>query len=66
MQLNIARLGASMTIPVFYTISDDFTPLRGSIRELPGQIHASPAKDYTVVILHQGLPADQPRRSGRL
>ena len=43
-----------MTIPIFYTISDDFTPyLAVSVSSLVK--HASPEKDYTIIILHQGL-----------
>lgn len=48
-----------MTIPIFYTISDDFTPyLAVSVSSLVK--HASPEKDYRIIILHQGLsPANQ-------
>ncbi|GHV98374.1 glucosyltransferase [Lactobacillus nasalidis] len=43
-----------MTIPIFYTISDDFTPyLAVSLSSLAE--NADPEKDYTVIILHQGL-----------
>lgn len=43
-----------MTIPIFYTISDDFTPyLAVSINSLVKQ--ARPNNDYKVIILHQGL-----------
>lgn len=43
-----------MTIPVFYTISDDFTKYAAvSLQSLID--HASPADDYVVYFLHQGL-----------
>ncbi|MDD6719485.1 MAG: glycosyltransferase family 8 protein [Lactobacillus porci] len=46
-----------MTIPVFYSISDDFTPYAAvSLNSLVK--FSDPAKDYTVVFLHQGLSAD--------
>ncbi|MGN1408005.1 glycosyltransferase family 8 protein [Lactobacillus sp.] len=43
-----------MTIPVFYSISDDFTPYAAvSLSSLAK--FADPKKDYTVTFLHQGL-----------
>lgn len=40
-----------MTIRIFYTISDDFTPyLAVSVSSLVK--HASPEEDYTIIILH--------------
>lgn len=45
-----------MTVPVFYTISDDFTKYAAvSLQSLVN--HADPAKDYTVYFLNQGLSA---------
>lgn len=43
-----------MTIPVFYSISDDFTPYAAvSLSSLARFV--DPKKDYTVTFLHQGL-----------
>ena len=45
-----------MTVPVFYTISDDFTKYAAvSLQSLVN--HADPAKDYTVYFLNQDLSA---------
>lgn len=47
-------LGEIMTIPVFYSISDDFTPYAAvSLSSLARFV--DPKKDYTVTFLHQGL-----------
>lgn len=46
-----------MTVPVFYSISDDFTPYAAvSLHSLVK--HADPKRDYTVTFLHQGLSQD--------
>ncbi|RZM15867.1 glycosyl transferase 8 family protein [Lactobacillus delbrueckii] len=46
-----------MTVPVFYSISDDFTPYAAvSLHSLVK--HADPKRDYTVTFLHQGLSRD--------
>lgn len=46
-----------MTVPVFYSISDDFTPYAAvSLHSLVK--HADPKRDYTVTFLHQGLIRD--------
>lgn len=43
-----------MTIPVFYSISDDFTPYAAvSLNSLAKYVN--PEKDYTVTFTHQGL-----------
>lgn len=43
-----------MTVPVFYSISDDFTPYAAvSLQSLV--THVDPKRDYTVTFLHQGL-----------
>lgn len=47
-------LGEIMTIPVFYSITDDFTPYAAvSLSSLARFV--DPKKDYTVTFLHQGL-----------
>lgn len=47
-------LGEIMTIPVFYSITDDFTPYAAvSLSSLAKFV--DPKKDYTVTFLHQGL-----------
>ncbi|WP_300617045.1 glycosyltransferase family 8 protein [uncultured Lactobacillus sp.] len=46
-----------MTVPVFYSISDDFTPYAAvSLHSLVK--YADPKRDYTVTFLHQGLSQD--------
>ncbi|EPB98307.1 MAG: glycosyltransferase family 8 protein [Lactobacillus delbrueckii] len=46
-----------MTVPVFYSITDDFTPYAAvSLHSLVK--HADPKRDYTVTFLHQGLSRD--------
>lgn len=47
----------TQTIPVFYTITDDYTPYAGvSIQSLID--HASPQNDYTITILVQKISAE--------
>ncbi|MCD5579158.1 glycosyltransferase family 8 protein [Lactobacillus delbrueckii subsp. lactis] len=46
-----------MTVPVFYSITDDFTPYAAvSLHSLVK--HADPKRDYTVTFLRQGLSRD--------
>lgn len=46
-----------MTIPVFYTISDNYTPYAAvSIQSLID--HADPNKDYTITLLVQNISDD--------